>query len=303
MASRYRGRFAPSPTGPLHFGSLLAALASYLDARQAGGSWLVRMEDLDPPREQPGAAQQILEALAAHGLVSDEPVLFQSRRLAAYDDALTGLSARGLLYPCNCNRQRLAGLGRVYDRHCLRQPPAPGDPVALRLKLPAPEQPVCFTDAIQGRQCQLPARDFGDTILKRKDGLHAYQLAVVVDDIFQGITHVVRGADLLELCARQQLLFELLGARPPAWAHIPVINNYQGQKLSKQNHAPALDLQRPAHNLWHALRLLGQQPPDALRTAGVQPLLAWGVAHWRLDAVARTASFTDPLYSGELPAG
>lgn len=301
MALAYRGRFAPSPTGPLHFGSLLAALASFLDARKASGHWLVRMEDLDPPREQAGAAGEILEALAAHGLVSDEPVLFQSQRLTAYDETLARLRARGLLYPCNCNRHRLAGLGRVYDRHCLQHPPAPDQPCALRLKLPAPEQAICFTDAIQGRHCQIPAQDFGDTILKRKDGLHAYQLAVVVDDIFQRITHVVRGADLLELCARQQLLFELLGAPPPAWAHIPVINNYQGQKLSKQNHAPALDLDKPAHNLWHALRLLGQQPPAALYTAGVDSLLDWGARHWRLEAVARTGSITDPLFSGELP--
>ncbi|UTA48669.1 tRNA glutamyl-Q(34) synthetase GluQRS [Simiduia sp. 21SJ11W-1] len=297
MNRPYRGRFAPSPTGPLHFGSLMAALASWLDARAHQGTWLVRMEDLDPPREVAGAAQHIIEALAVHGLESDEPVLFQSRRLSAYDAQLDWLANHGFLYPCSCNRQRLNSLGRVYDGHCLRQPPAPAEATALRLHLPAPERPVYFEDAIQGPQRQVPAQDFGDTILKRKDGLHAYQLAVVVDDIHQGISHVVRGADLLDVSARQQLLFEILGATPPRWAHIPVINNLQGQKLSKQNHAPALDLTRPGFNLYHALRLLGQQPPQALESQSPGALLTWGAAHWQAARVPRQPNCTDPLFS------
>ncbi|MBB3169309.1 tRNA glutamyl-Q(34) synthetase GluQRS [Simiduia aestuariiviva] len=297
MTRLYRGRFAPSPTGPLHFGSLLAALASWLDARAHQGVWLVRMEDLDPPREVPGAAQQIISALAVHGLESDEPVLYQSQRLPAYDLQLEQLRARDLLYPCSCNRQRLHQLGRVYDRHCLAQPPSATASTALRLRLPSPDTPIRFVDAIQGPQQQIPAQDFGDTILKRKDGLHAYQLAVVVDDIYQGITHVVRGADLLEVSARQHVLFEILQATPPHWAHIPVINNLSGQKLSKQNHAPALDLSRPTYNLFHALRLLGQQPPETLLAADIATLLSWGVTHWHIQQVPRRPHCTDPLFS------
>lgn len=295
--SRYRGRFAPSPTGPLHFGSLLAALASYLDARAHQGTWLIRIEDLDPPREQAGASRAILEALARHGLSSDQPVLYQSQRLAAYESILLQLKSKGLIYHCSCNRNRLATLGRVYDRHCLHSPPAAGDSVAWRIKLPQPEQTVSFEDAIQGLQVQTPASDFGDFILKRKDGLHAYQLAVVVDDIYQGITHVVRGSDLLEVSARQQLLFQLLGQTAPNWAHIPVINNHQGQKLSKQNHAPALDLNTPRDNLYHALRLLGQTPPTSLLHSSVEAVLEWGQTHWSLAKVPKTMAQTDPLFS------
>ncbi|MDN3640859.1 tRNA glutamyl-Q(34) synthetase GluQRS [Simiduia curdlanivorans] len=294
---QYRGRFAPSPTGPLHFGSLLAALASYLDARAHQGTWLIRMEDLDPPREQAGASQAILEALATHGLRADEPVLFQSQRLTAYESILQKLDSKGLIYLCSCNRNRLAALGRVYDRHCLHTPPAAGETVAWRIKLPQPEQAVSFEDAIQGQQSQTPASDFGDFILKRKDGLHAYQLAVVADDIYQGISHVVRGSDLLEVSARQQLLFQLLGEPAPAWAHIPVINNSHGQKLSKQNHAPALDLSTPQYNLIHALRLLGQAPPTSLLHGSVEALLHWGRANWSLAKVPKTLAQTDPLFS------
>lgn len=293
----YRGRFAPSPTGPLHFGSLLAALASFLDARANHGTWLVRMEDLDPPRESPGAAQQILTALSVHGLTSDEPVLYQSMRLQAYEDTLAALATRGLIYSCNCNRARLQQLGRVYDRHCLQNPPASTENCAQRLKIPAPDQPVIFRDRIQGPQRQCPAQDFGDYILKRKDGLHAYQLAVVADDIHQAITHVVRGSDLLEVSARQQSLFAILGAESPVWAHIPVINNYQGQKLSKQNHAPALDLARPSENLWHALRLLGQTPEPAWLNYAPNELLQAAVKTWQLDRIPHCMALTDPAYS------
>ncbi|BFM12763.1 tRNA glutamyl-Q(34) synthetase GluQRS [Simiduia litorea] len=295
--SQYRGRFAPSPTGPLHFGSLLAAVASYLDARAHQGTWLIRIEDLDPPREQAGASRAILAALASHGLYSDQPVLYQSQRLAAYESILRKLESKGLIYHCSCNRNRLATLGRVYDRHCLHTPPAAGDSVAWRIKLPQPEQTVRFDDAIQGPQVQTPASDFGDFILKRKDGLHAYQLAVVADDIYQGITHVVRGSDLLEVSARQQLLFQLLGETAPSWAHIPVINNRQGQKLSKQNHAPALDLNAPRDNLYHALRILGQAPPESLLHSSADAVLHWGQANWSLAKVPKTMAQTDPLFS------
>ena len=293
----YRGRFAPSPTGPVHFASLLAALASFLDAKAQQGTWLIRMEDLDPPREQAGASEAILAALACHGLVSDEPVLYQSQRLKDYEAILQGLEQRGLVYRCSCNRARLAALGRVYDRHCLHSPPSSNEAFAWRIKLPQPELPVSFEDAIQGWQTQTPASDFGDFILKRKDGLYAYQLAVVADDSYQGITHVVRGSDLLEVSARQQLLFNLLNQPAPLWAHIPVLNNFHGQKLSKQNHAPALDLATPSYNIFHALRLLGQEPPEQLARASVATLLAWAQAHWSLTKVAKAMAQTDPHFS------
>lgn len=293
----YRGRFAPSPTGPLHFGSLMSALASYLDAKANAGQWLVRMEDLDPPRETTGAAEHILNALETHGLHADEPVLWQSQRLGAYEACLQQLLQQQLIYPCNCNRARLAGLEGIYDGHCRRLPPAADEPVAWRLHIADAAQAQSFIDGVQGPQRQLPAYDFGDFILKRKDGLHAYQLAVVVDDIYQRISHVVRGSDLLDVSARQQCLHQLLGATPPRWAHIPVLNNATGQKLSKQNHAPALDLNRPSYNLFHALRLLGQAPDGELINASPQVLLRWATAHWQLARVPRCLNVCDPLFS------
>lgn len=287
----YVGRFAPSPSGPLHAGSLVSALASYLDARACGGRWLVRMEDIDPPREEPGAAQRILDALLAHGLNWDGEVLWQSRRSEAYLATLARLRAEDLLYPCNCTRRQLAASGGIYNGHCRRRPPG-GGPVALRLKLydlpgdyaRLPTE-VVFTDLVQGEQRQDLARDVGDAVVRRKDGLFAYQLAVVVDDIASGITHIVRGSDLLEVTARQIRLFELLDAPVPAYAHVPVVTDSAGRKLSKQNHAPALDPDRAGENLWQALVFLGQNPPRTLRTAARGEILDWGVHHWRRHAL------------------
>ena len=283
----YVGRFAPSPSGPLHAGSLVSALASYLDARACGGRWLVRIEDIDPPREEPGAAQRILEALLAHGLAWDGDVLWQSQRSEVYLETLERLQALGLLYPCNCTRRQLAASGGIYDGHCRHHPPRRG-PVALRLKLydlpgdyaRLPDELV-FRDLLQGEQRQDLARQVGDAVVRRKDGLFAYQLAVVVDDIASGITHIVRGSDLLEVTARQIRLFELLDAPVPVYAHVPVVTDAAGRKLSKQNHAPALDLHRVGENLWQALVFLGQNPPQTLRTAATGEILYWGVQHWR----------------------
>lgn len=281
----YRGRFAPSPTGELHQGSLLTAVASWLDARQQQGQWLVRMEDLDPPREQPGAADSILRCLEAHHLHWDGPVLYQSQRLPAYEAALQQLSAAGLTYHCNCNRQRLKGLG-AYDRHCLRQPPQQ-PPWATRLRVPAGAAGlITFTDGFQGPQQELLADAAGDFVIHRKDGLFAYQLAVVVDDIAQGITHILRGSDLLESSARQLYLYDLFGQPRPELAHLPVLVNREGQKLSKQTFAPPLDPGRAAANLRLTLQQLGLQPPADLEDDG-PGLLQWGIAHWDRSRVPR----------------
>lgn len=295
-APAYTGRFAPSPSGPLHAGSLLTAVASYVDARAHGGRWLVRMEDLDPPREMPGADQHILQTLQAHGLVWDGDVMYQSTRHDRYRAVLAGLAQRQLTYRCSCNRQRLAALGHRYDGHCRLHPPGADLPAAIRLKvsdLPAGEN-VCaditFRDRWQGTVSSCLADDSGDFVIHRKDGLFAYALAVVVDDIDQGVTEVVRGSDMLEATARQIFLTRLLGATPPRYAHVPVLLGSDGQKLSKQNRAPPVDPSRPAANVWQALQQLGQMPLPALATTTPATVLAWAVSHWQPERIPRRAS-------------
>ncbi|MEZ5568787.1 MAG: tRNA glutamyl-Q(34) synthetase GluQRS [Halioglobus sp.] len=279
----YRGRFAPSPTGPLHLGSLIAALASFLDARHYAGAWLVRMEDLDPPREEAGAAERILTSLQRHGLCWDEPVLYQSTRYAAYAQALKTLQQAGLLFTCRCTRAQIGAEGTCCGA-CRHTPGAPvagraGDrPGALRLAVP-PDARVAFTDALQGTQHSALGQQLADFVVKRKDGLYAYQLAVVVDDFHQGISHVVRGADLLDSTPRQIALQQALGYPTPAYCHIPLITTRSGQKFSKQNNAPALDDSRAAHNLRLALDFLGQTPPPTELTA-VDDILRFATAGW-----------------------
>jgi glutamyl-Q tRNA(Asp) synthetase len=278
----YRGRFAPSPTGPLHLGSLIAALASYLDAKHRGGSWLVRMEDLDPPREEPGAADRILQGLLDHGLQWDEDVLWQSKRHPAYLEALAQLETGNCLFRCDCTRARL-GPGGACAGHCQpRQAEVPG-PFALRVAVPAGTQ-VTFTDLLQGRIQENLGSTLPDFVLLRKDGLFAYQLAVVVDDAYQEISHVVRGSDLLDSTARQIYLQQLLGLPVPSYCHIPVITNDDGQKLSKQNHAPPLKSSRAADNLRLALSFLHQAPaPSRARTTA--DILAFATGNWDQGAV------------------
>lgn len=244
-ARPYRGRFAPSPTGPLHLGSLLAAVVSFLEARARAGEWLVRIEDLDPPREQPGAASAILRSLDAHGFGWDGPVLYQSQRLSAYDDALDELSRQGRVFWCRCSRKQLRGRP-VYPGTCRafteRRPNA-----AARFRVQAHHQG--FEDRFQGwQECDL-AVDYGDVVIRRRDGLFAYMLAVTVDDRDQGITDVIRGIDLLSSTHWQRSLMAALGAEPPRYGHCPVIVADNGQKLSKQNLAPPLDDKTPAANL------------------------------------------------------
>jgi len=276
----YVGRFAPSPTGPLHLGSLVAALASFLDARAHGGRWLMRMEDIDPPREVPGAAARILRQLKGHGLVWDGPVLYQSQRLQAYEDVLAALYRHGLIYPCDCSRARIRELGGSYDGHCRLRTGLAWRGAAVRMRLPQPAT-VEFDDLFQGRQVWQLHRDPGDFVLRRRDGLIAYQLAVVVDDLYQGITHVIRGSDLLDSTPRQVFLMTQLGAQSPAYGHIPLVVNSVGQKLSKQNLAPAIDVDAAPENLWWAMAWLGLTPPAVLRGARPKQLLDWAVGAWQ----------------------
>ncbi|KRD74577.1 tRNA glutamyl-Q(34) synthetase GluQRS [Lysobacter sp. Root983] len=269
-APSYRGRFAPSPTGDLHFGSLLAAFGSWLLARHANGTWLVRIEDLDPPREVAGAAERQLRALRAFGLESDESVLRQSERGEIYRLALEDLLARDLAFACHCSRSDLAAVGGIH-RRCVAAPERPGRTPAIRLRV-ADHSVVAFQDRIRGAQSQDVAQDVGDVVLRRADGYWAYQLAVVVDDAAQGISDVVRGADLLDSTPRQILLQRALGLPTPHYAHLPLVLGSDGRKLSKSDAALPVDPQRPLPALRAAWQALGQAPV-ALSGAGTVPQL------------------------------
>ncbi len=278
----YTGRFAPSPSGQLHFGSLLAALGSYLQAKAHNGQWLVRIEDLDPPREVPGAADDILRTLEAYGLCWDGEVMYQSQRHDAYRATLDQLDQAGLLYACRCTRKQIQAAGGFYPGTCQSLAlPWPGN--ALRLHTTSPV--THFQDSHFGR-IQIPeALAAEDFIVLRKDGLFAYNLAVVVDDIEQGITEVVRGADLIEPTGRQQYLYACLEQSLPGYLHLPLAVTDNGLKLSKQNHAPALPLDSPQPALFQALDFLGQQPPQALLQATTEELLQWAVANWQVEKI------------------
>ncbi|MCK9503646.1 MAG: tRNA glutamyl-Q(34) synthetase GluQRS [Porticoccaceae bacterium] len=278
MLEPYTGRFAPSPTGPLHFGSLLAALVSYLDARAHGGKWLVRMEDLDPPREVPGAASHILRQLEDHGLFWDAQVLFQSQRQQRYGDILQHLFDKGVAYYCDCSRQAIRAMGGVYSGRCYGRHDVRRQGAAVRLHI-ADNTTIEFCDLFQGIQRQCLNTEVGDFIVRRKDGLYAYQLAVVVDDCDQSVTHVLRGMDLLDSTARQLWLMAVLGYQQPVYGHLPVALNRSGQKLSKQNHAPSLDQQGVCDNLYQALSWLGIE----LEAGIVNPeeILHCAVKHWQ----------------------
>lgn len=285
---RYRGRFAPSPTGPLHFGSLVTALASYLDARHHNGQWLVRIEDLDPLRQPAGAIPQILNSLRAHGLTSDEPIRYQSRRTAAYRCAAECLINANLAYFCCCSRKQLLANGGYHLHDCRNQTKPenrcwpPGE-FALRFALH--NESCVWTDRLSGPQQQYLQAGIDDPVILRKEGFYAYQLAVVVDDIDQNITHVVRGSDQLPMTAAQQQIFAGLGGTVPQFLHIPVICNRQGQKLSKQNFAPALDDTQAGSNLLAALVALGQHPSPQLVSESPAAILAWARRHWQRSAI------------------
>lgn len=282
--SYYRGRFAPSPTGPLHFGSLVAAVGSYLDARAAGGEWLLRIEDVDTPRTVAGAADSILRTLDRFGFGWDGGVVWQSKRANAYHAAFERLRLEGRVFACGCSRREIADSqlapdgARRYSGSC-REGLAPGrEARAWRLKV----EPgvVCFDDALQGRICQDVAAQVGDFVVLRADGLFAYQLAVVADDAAQGISHVVRGADLIDSTPRQICLQHSLGLAQPAYLHLPAAVNMQGEKLSKQTRARPLDAAPPQDALVAALAFLGQQPPAGLGEADLDGLWRWAIEHW-----------------------
>jgi glutamyl-Q tRNA(Asp) synthetase len=293
----YIGRFAPSPTGLLHIGSLLTALASYADARAQGGRWLVRMEDLDPPREMAGAADDILRTLEAFGFEWDGGVAYQSRRYDLYHEALGRLKAKGLVYPCDCSRKdwqaaaRAGADGFVYNGCC-----AGLDPQRALHKTPAwrvrvPDEIIGFDDAVVGHYAQNLAHDIGDFVLLRADGFWAYQLAVVADDAAQGITHIVRGQDLLVSTPRQLWLQRALDAPEPHYAHLPLLVNGAGQKWSKQTLAPALDLGAREALLRQVMAYL--KLPAAPEVGRPQDLLAWAVRHWDMAKVPKAAIATE----------
>lgn len=285
--STYTGRFAPSPTGPLHIGSLVCALASFLDARAAGGCWLVRIEDLDPPREKAGAAGDILRTLEYHGLHWDGEVVYQSRRHALYEAALDRLASDGHAFRCALSRAQLDALGNAHPGRAHAQAHAP-DTGDAAWRLDVPDETIIFTDRIQGVCRHNLAREGGPFVIRRRDGLFAYQLAVTVDDAAQGVTDIVRGSDLLDSTPRQMLLQRRLGLPTPRHGHIPVLVDAQGGKLSKQNGAAPVTPERTLQNLHLALAALGQPPhPDADRP---EDLLAAAIRAWSIAAVPHRLS-------------
>lgn len=294
----YRGRFAPSPTGPLHFGSLIAAMGSYLDARSRQGEWLLRIEDVDQPRTQPGAADDILRTLEGFGFEWDGEILVQSRRLDIYHAALVRLQLAGDVYPCACSRSAIVASGSrhsvdggwVYPGTCRPGLAAGQSARAWRMRVPAKAPPLIFTDRIQGKQQQDLANEVGDFVLLRADGQFAYQLAVVVDDAAQEINAVVRGADLLDSTARQICLQQRLGVPTPSYAHLPVACNAAGEKLSKQTLAAAVSPQAGSPLLAAALRFLGHQVPDETGKLPVQDFWHWAIAQWSIRHVPAVRS-------------
>ena len=278
----YVGRFAPSPSGPLHFGSLVAALGSYLRARSQGGKWLVRIEDIDPPREIANSANKILNTLTTYGLKWDEDILYQSQRVEAYQDKINQLLTNDQAYYCQCSRKQIQTMGGTYDGRCgqLKIPYRQG---AVRIRNPIGIH--CFQDLNMGEISLDTAFASEDFIIKRSDGLYAYQLAVVMDDAYQGITEVVRGCDLLHPTCRQVSLFSLLEYKAPLWLHLPLVCHAPGIKLSKQNHAQALDTLQPQSSLNAALAFLGQ--PRIPMQADIHIMLAQAVAQFDLKSVPK----------------
>lgn len=301
-AARYRGRFAPSPSGPLHFGSLVAALGSYLDARAERGEWLLRIEDVDQPRSVAGAADDIRRTLDAFGFEWDGEVVVQSRRLDFYHAALVRLQLAGDVYPCACSRREVADSatlasvdgGLVYPGTCRAGVQEGRAARAWRMRVPDGDAArLAWTDRVQGAQTQDLAREVGDFILLRADGQFAYQLAVVVDDALQGVTDVVRGADLLASTPRQIWLQQRLGVAVPRYAHLPVATNAAGEKLSKQTLAAALDVGAGSGALAAALRFLGHAVPAVMAAAPLAEFWPWAVAQWSMARV--------PALRGKIP--
>ena len=280
IVSPYVGRFAPSPTGPLHFGSLITAVASYCEAKAQQGQWLVRIEDTDIPRIYPNSIEHILSCIDAFEFEYDGAIIFQQHRLDLYQHVLEQLAQQQLVYACQCTRKML-GSNHIYAGTC-RDLHLDLSQQALRVKVNA--QPICFDDLLQGRHCSNLQQQLGDFVLKRRDGIYNYQLAVVVDDYLQGVTHVVRGADLLDNTERQIYLGQLLGYPTLQYMHLPLAMNASGQKLSKQNLAHALDTQQAPQLLSQALHALGQAAVDIDQP---RQMLAQAIKQWDREAIPR----------------
>jgi len=280
VSPAYRGRFAPSPTGPLHFGSLLAAVGSFLQARTNDGVWLVRIEDIDPPREVPGAAEGQIATLARFGMVSDEPVVYQSESSALHGSALEHLRSRGLVFDCACSRGDLPPSG-IYPGTCRNGIPPGKSARSVRFRVP--DASVETVDRVFGRSRHALRENPGDFVIRRADGFFSYQLAVVVDDIAARATEIVRGSDLLESSPRQQAIFEALGAPVPNWMHLPLVVDRSGKKLSKSSGADPVHKVRPANALALALEALGHRPPPGLRS--LESLWAWAIEHWAPERI------------------
>ena len=301
---KYRGRFAPSPTGPLHFGSLVAAVGSYLDARSQGGEWLVRIEDVDGPRTVPGAADDILRTLEGFGFEWDGEVLVQSRRLDLYHAALVRLQLDGLVYPCACSRSEIAAAtaqksidgGLLYPGIC--RAGLAGERAARAWRLRVTDREFAFVDRVQGASRQNLEREVGDFVLLRADGQYAYQLAVVVDDAEQGITAVVRGVDLLDSTARQMWLQECLGLPTPSYAHLPVVVNSAGEKLSKQTLAPEIDPALGSALLASVCAFLGHPPPAELCNAPLSEFWCWAISSWSMERVPKARAIFPGVSAG-----
>ena len=283
----YVGRFAPSPTGPLHFGSLVAAVASYLQAKAHDGRWLLRIEDIDPPRAQAGASEIIIEALIRYGFKWHGDLSYQSSSLVVHEAALQELTERGLAYPCGCSRRDLeesprGPLGTIYPGTCRNGCDASETAIRLRTN----NEPVEFDDGLQGPQSQMLESESGDFIIRRRDGLIAYHLAVVVDDALQGITEVVRGIDLMDSTPRQIWLQKQLGYSTPNYIHIPVITHADGNKLSKLTGAAGIPLDNIENTLVAALDALAQAPPPDLAQSDLQEIWSWAIENWRIENLA-----------------
>ncbi|MDH5483835.1 MAG: tRNA glutamyl-Q(34) synthetase GluQRS [Gammaproteobacteria bacterium] len=293
----YRGRFAPSPSGALHFGSLIAAVASYLDARCHQGTWLVRMEDVDEGRNQAGAADDILFTLEHYGFEWDEAVIYQTQRKQAYAQAVNHLFEKGLAYRCTCSRRELVAqartgsFGPIYPGTCRDK----HHPVSARhaIRIHTTDTPVEFTDRLMGHQQQNLQRELGDFIIRRRDGFFAYQLAVVVDDEAQQVNQVVRGHDLLDSTARQIYLQRCLGYAESQYLHLPIALNPDGEKLSKQTHAPPISKKSAAPNLYRALKFLGQQPPADLQRDSLGYIWQWSAENWDSNKIPAQSSIDE----------
>jgi glutamyl-Q tRNA(Asp) synthetase len=286
----YRGRFAPTPSGELHFGSLITAVGSYLDARSCGGEWMIRIDDLDPPREKLGVADAILTTIEAYGFERDGEIVYQSKQHECYQAALEKLHRKDLLYYCNCSRKELDArckrgqYGAIYDGMCIDK--GLGDDIlnSARIKVAGV---INFEDRIQGTITQDLPKEVGDFILFRKGGIYAYHLAVVVDDYEQGITDVVRGYDLLGLTPQQIFLQNQLGIMTPNYSHLPLVLGSDGKKLSKSSLASSIDEDRPVPTIWQALKFLGQNPPQDIKNSTTNIIWKWATENWSFEDVPR----------------